>query len=73
MLQIYIEKFSLESCYLYRINQVFYRKKDAHRNLSVSSDHSELGASLRREKVTASEYQKIPKDPEGKPEQHSRS
>lgn len=50
MLQIYIEKFGMRSCYLYRINKVFYKKKDAQRNMSRVSDHSEL--LLRKEKVT---------------------
>ena len=52
---------------------MFYKKKDGHRNLSLPSDHSELGASLRREKVTPSEDQKIPKDPKGYAEQQSKS
>lgn len=73
MLHIYTEKFSLQSCYFYGINKVLCKKKDAHRNISLPSDHSELGVSLRRKKATCSEYQKIPKDPEGCAEQQSKS
>lgn len=73
MLHIYTEKFSLQSCYFYGRSQVLYKKKDAHRNPSLPSDHSERGVSLRRKKVTRSEYQKFPKDPKGCAEQQSKS
>lgn len=73
MLQIYIEKFSLWSFHFCGINKVFYKKKDAHRNLSMPFDHSELGASLRREKVTPSEYHEFPKDPNDNSKQQPKS
>lgn len=65
MLHIYTEKFSLQKCYFYGESWVLCKKKDAHKNPSLPPDHLELGASLRRKKATCSEYQKIPKDPEG--------
>lgn len=48
------------------------QKKDAHKNPSLPCDRSELGVSLRRKKATCSEYQKIPKDPEGCAEQQTK-
>lgn len=36
-------------------------------------DHSELGASLRREKVTPSEYHEFPKDPNDNSKQQPKS
>lgn len=73
MLHVYTEKFSLQSCYFYGGSKVLYKKKDAHRNPSLPSDHSELGVSVRRKNATRSEYQKILKDPEGCAQQQSKS
>lgn len=52
---------------------MLYDKKDAHRNPSLPSDHSELGVSVRRKNATHSEYQKILKDPKGCAQQQSKS
>lgn len=73
MLHVYTENFSLQSCYFYGGSKVLYDKKDAHRNPSLPSDHSELGVSVRRKNATHSEYQKILKDPKGCAQQQSKS
>lgn len=69
MLHIYTEKFSLQSCYSYGGSKELYKRKNAHGSPSLPSDHSELDVGVRRKKATSSEYQKIPKDPEGCAEQ----
>lgn len=48
------------------------QEKNAHGSPSLPSDHSELDVGVRRKKATSSEYQKIPKDPEGSAEQWSK-